>query len=176
MTLDEVVLNDPDGHPVALADLAGPILVVQLVRYFGCLPCQEWLMALNRASGQLAARGAQPVAVGGSADYQARWLRDERQVTMPLLVDPAQQVRSIVGFGDLGARLADPRGLLSYAKSLSHGFRPQRVTHDTLRSPGVVILDEHLAVRWRHEGHRIGDYPPVGDVTAIVAALSDGRR
>lgn len=114
-----------------------PILVVQLVRYFGCLPCQEWLIDLDRHAGPLAELGAAAIAVGGSADYQARWLQQKRHVCMPLLLDPHHQLRDAVGFGTLGARLLDPRGLSSYIHTLSSGLRPQRVTRDTVQAPGV---------------------------------------
>jgi hypothetical protein len=143
--LGSIVLADPGGNPTALGDLAGSTLVGQLVRYFGCLPCQEWLLNLDRATDTLAAIGARPVAVGGSADHQARWLRGEMSVAMPLLLDPAHQRRQVLGVGDLGGRLLDPRGLISYGRSRAHGFRPQRVTKDTVRAPGMVILDEQLA-------------------------------
>lgn len=170
--LRALVLFDPDGRPVTIGSLAGPLLVVQLARYFGCLPCQEWLVALDRAAGDLAKHGARPLAVAGSADYQARWLANHHGVTMTLLVDPEQTLRASVGVGDLGARLADPRGLVSYGRTLAHGYRPQRVTRDTLRAPGVAILDADLTVRWRHVGRRIGDYPDLGDVIDTVAQIA----
>ncbi|MHB1487743.1 MAG: redoxin domain-containing protein [Acidimicrobiales bacterium] len=171
-TLATLVLADPTGAPVELTDLAGPLLVVQLVRYFGCLPCQEWLVSLDAAAEEMQTLGAQPLAVGGSADYQARYLQETRGVSMPLLLDPAQHFRDAVGVGDLGVRLLDPRGLVSYGRSLAHGFRPQRVTRDTARAPGVVILDQQLSVRWRYEGRRIGDYPPLPAVIDALTRLS----
>lgn len=164
-----LALADPSGVPVRLADLAGPLLVVQLVRYFSCLSCQEWLVSLNAAARDLQSLGARPLAVGGSADYQARYLRDVRGVRMPLLLDPGQRLRASVGVGNLGARLADSRGLVSYGRSLAHGFRPQRVTRDTVRAPGVVILDRQPSLRWRYAGRRIGDYPPLPVVLDALA-------
>jgi peroxiredoxin len=170
---DLLPLTTPDGGDVDLASLAGPRwLVVQLVRYFGCLPCQEWLAALDRASDDLAVRGARAAAVGGSADYQARWLRDERGVRIPLLLDPDHALRDVVGAAaPLGPRLADPRGLGSYARALARGNRPRRITRDTVRSPGVVILDRQLTVRWLHVGRRIGDYPRIADVLGAIEGL-----
>lgn len=169
----ELSLDDPAGGSVRLGDLAHDgWLVIQLVRYFGCLPCQEWLIALDRAAADLDARGARPVAVGGSADYQARWLRDSRGVTMPLLLDPNQALRAAVGAGaNLGLRLADPRGLAAYVGALRRGAQPQRITRDTVRSPAVVILDRSLRLRWAHVGSRIGDYPPLAVVLDALEAL-----
>ena len=158
-----------NGAPASLDAFAGHVLVVQLVRYFGCLPCQQWLIELDRASAELATLGARPLAVGGSAVYQARWLREEKGVGMPLLLDADQRLRAALGVGMLRAGLLNPRGMASYARALSHGLRPQRITQDTIQAPGVLILDAGLNERWRHVGTRIGDYPPLGVVLAAVA-------
>lgn len=170
----DLPLLTPDGAPRALGEVAtGRLLVIQLVRYFGCLPCQEWLIGLDGATDALGSSGASAVAIGGSADYQARWLRDTRGVRMPLLLDPEHRVRDATGTGGaLGLRLAHPRGLLAYAAALGRGMPVQRLTRDTVRSPGVVILDASLTVRWVHRGRRIGDYPPLDAVLSAVATLS----
>lgn len=109
--------------PSSLGAHSGNILVLQLVRYFGCLPCQQWLIELDRASAQLATHSARPIAVGGSADYQARWLRDEQGVRLPLLLDPDQRLRDALQVGRLRGRLLDPRGLASYSRAMRAGLR-----------------------------------------------------
>jgi peroxiredoxin len=169
----EIALANPDGGaPVTLGSLSPPLLVVQLVRYFGCLPCQEWLVELDRLTDRLAEVGAAPVAVGGSADYQARWLREEKGLRMPLLLDPEQRLRHAIGIGRLGGRLLDPRGMSSYVRALRHGYRPQAITKDTVQAPGVVLLDERRVVVWKHEGQRIGDYPPLPAVLEAVTRVA----
>jgi hypothetical protein len=170
----DLTLATPDGTSVQLADvLTGRLTIVQLVRYFGCLPCQEWLVGLDRAAEGLAEDGIGAVAVGGSADYQAVWLRDEKGVRIPLLMDPEHRFRRAVGAAKpLGLRLLDPRGGAAYASSLRHGFRLQAITRDSVRSPGVVVLDRDGRVRWSHIGTRIGDYPPLEDVRRTVDALA----
>lgn len=164
----DLELRTPAGEPATLGDhLTAPVTVVQLVRYFGCLPCQEWLIELDRAA---AAENLGALAIGGSADYQATWLQEERGVRMPLLLDPEHRFREQVeAVKPLGWRMADPRGMAAYARSLRHGFKPQAITRDTVRSPGVVILDQDGRVRWSYIGNRIGDYPPISDVLDAVA-------
>lgn len=166
-------LLTPDGQVTTLGEhLAHDLTVVHLVRYFGCLPCQEWLVGLDRATRMLADQGVGAMAIGGSADYQAVWLREERGVRIPLLLDPEHVLRSHVdAVKPLGWRIADPREAAAYLRSLGAGYRPQAVTHDTVRSPGVVVLDRSGAVRWRHVGSRIGDYPALDEVlTALTSA------
>ena len=162
----DLALRDPDGSSVTLGDvLDQPLTLVQLVRYFGCLPCQQWLLDLDVAAGRLAALGIGAVAVGGSADYQAAWLREEKGVRMPLLLDDHHEFRDAVGAAQpLGWRLVDPRGAAAYARSLGRGLRPQAITRDTVRSPGVVVLDRRGTITYRHVGARIGDYPPLSEV------------
>lgn len=43
-----------------------------------------------------------------------------------------------------------------------------KVTEDTVRSPGVVVLDQTGAVRRSHIGTRIGDYPPLQELLVQV--------
>jgi hypothetical protein len=171
--LGGIELATPDGGaPVTLSSLSPPLLVVQLVRYFGCLPCQEWLVELDRLTDRLAGLAAAPVAVGGSADYQARWLREDKGVRMPLLLDSEQRLRQAIGIGQLGGRLLDPRGMASYVRALRHGYRPQAITKDAVQAPGVVLLDQSRVVVWKHEGQRIGDYPPLPAVLDAVRRVA----
>ena len=169
-------LSTPDGAPLRLDAFAGSTLVVQLVRYFGCLPCQVYLRDLDGRAGALAAVGARAIAIGGSADYQARWLRDSG-ITMPLLLDPPGTFREWAGLGNLGRRqMLAPRGIRSYLSAVAAGVRPTRPTADVMRSPGIVILDADLALRWVHEGTALGDYPPLDTVIDQAAGLARASR
>lgn len=173
--LDTIEMTTPDGDAASLAAFDAPLLVVQLVRYFGCLPCQDWLVGLDALSAPLRELDAQPLAIGGSADYQARWLRDDKHVRMPLLLDPEQQFRAAVGIGRLGSRLLDPRGFPSYVRAMRNGYRPQKITKDTVQAPGVVLLDAQRRVVWSYVGQRIGDYPPLPTVLDVVAKAARTR-
>jgi len=174
--LSVISLLTPDGGPASLSAFDGTPLVIQLVRYFGCLPCQAYLRELDARAGEFAALRVAVVAVGGSADYQARWLRDTG-VTMPLLLDPAQRLRDAVGFGSLsGRQLMAPRGLRSYAAAVLSGIRPQRITGDMMRSPGIAILDADHELRWTYEGAALGDYPPLDEVLDAAGLVAPRDR
>ena len=170
----ELTVITPEGEPVPVSNLVtGRLLVVQLVRYFGCLPCQDWLMQLDQLAPPLSEHGISVAAIGGSADYQARWLRDEQGVGVPLFLDPDHQFRSAVGLDKrLGLKLLDPRGAAAYTRSLKKGLRPQHITRDTVQAPGVVILDRHHNVCWQYRGHRIGDYPALQELEQVVLQLA----
>ncbi len=59
------------------------------------------------------------------------------------------------------AQLGLPESLV---RSLVHGFRPQVLTADATKAPGIVIFDSEFNVTWVHRGEMLGDYPPVDDL------------
>lgn len=165
-----IELTDPDGKPVRFGDLAADPLVVVLVRYYGCLPCQAYVQDVDAIADQFP-DGARVVAVGGSADFQAKWLRDDLGIQMPLLLDPDQHVRALAELGNFGVRqFASVKGGLNYVKAMRRGLRPQKITRDTVRSPGVAVFGPDLQVRWTYEGVRLGDYPGIDQLLAQAAA------
>ncbi len=170
----DLVLGTADGSPTTVGDLlTQPVTIVQLVRYYGCLPCQEWAVEASSVQAELAAEGIGVIAVAGGADYQAAYLRDERGVTIPLLLDPEQRVREAVGaMKSIGLGIVDPRSGLAYLKSMKRGYRQKDLPpKDSMRSPGVVILDAAGEVLWQHIGTYVGDYPAVADVVAAARSF-----
>ena len=105
------------------------------------------------------------IAVGGSTDHQARWLRDTKGVGMPLLLDRDQRVRSLVGLGDLTTRqLTRAGGWANYARAIGSGFRPQMPTEHARSAPGIAVFDSALEPLWVHRGEMMGDYPPIDEL------------
>ncbi len=167
-----ISLTDPNGNPTTLGEFGADPLAVILVRYFGCLPCQEFVRDLDDERDRFPAE-SRVIAVGGSSDHQARWLRDTKGVQMPLLLDPEQEVRAVAGVGDLTARqMSSFGGASNYVKSLVRGFRPQVPTADATKAPGIVIFDSEFNVMWVHHGEMLGDYPPIEDLIERVESLA----
>lgn len=157
----DIELIDPDGNPTTLGAFSADPLVVILVRYFGCLPCQEFVRNLDGELDRFPT-GTRVIAVGGSADHQARWLRDTKGVDMPLLLDSDQAVRAVAGVGDLSVRqMSSLGGASNYVKSLVRGFRPQVPTADATKAPGIIVFDSEFNAMWVHHGEMLGDYPTV---------------
>jgi hypothetical protein len=165
--LADVVLEDPiGGDSMRFGDLAADPLTVILVRYFGCLPCQVFLVEVGQRVGDVPGR---VVAVGGSADYQARWLREKKGVELPMLLDSAQLIRTTLEIADLSTgEMSTGRGWVNYGKALLSRFRPQRPTRDALRAPGVAVFGPGLELRWLHRGSALGDYPSVDELIVAV--------
>jgi len=172
-TTASIALTDPDGNPTTLGEFAANPLVVILVRYFGCLPCQEFVRDLDDDLDRFPA-GTSVIAVGGSADHQARWLRDTKGVEMPLLLDSDQKVRAVAGVGDLSTRqMSSLGGASNYVKSLVRGFRPQVPTADAMKAPGIVIFDSDFNVAWVHHGEMLGDYPALEALVDAVRSATE---
>jgi hypothetical protein len=169
--LAEVILEDPiGGDSISFGDLAADPLTVILVRYFGCLPCQAFLVEVDQRVGDVPGR---VVAVGGSADYQARWLREKKGVMLPMLLDGPQVIRTTLEISDLTTgEMSAARGWVSYGKAMASGFRPQRPTRDARRAPGVAVFGPDLELRWLHRGSALGDYPSVDE---LIEAVSQSR-
>lgn len=168
----DLPLLTPAGEPTTLGDqLEKTFTIVQLVRYYGCLPCQDWAIDLDKRGRTLAGQGVGVMAIGGSADYQAEYLHDERGVGMPLLLDPAHLFRDAVGAKPLRLGLVDPRSAWSYVKRVKELKHQPVPTKDLAQSPGVVVLDQGGRVVWQHIGKFVGDYPELADVLTKVSDL-----
>jgi peroxiredoxin len=176
MKIQSITLKTPAGDDYSLDQLSGKPVAVQLVRYFGCLPCQQYLQEFSAARERFESLGYKTLCVGGSADYQARWLADNG-VAIDLLLDPEHAFRHAVGLGDIGAHnLLRPKGAINYLRAFGEGRKPMAITRDTLRSPGVALLDENLEVVWTYEGKALGDYPPLDEFEAAAQRLANRAR
>lgn len=169
--LADLIVEDLTGQGITLGSLITKMTIVQLVHYFGCLPCQEWLIELDKARPQFAEFGVDAIAIGGSADYQAKWLRAEKGVATPLFLDPTGAVREKLGIRDLIFGMLSLRGAASYLHAMANGLRLQRPTRDAFRSPGVVILDNEARAIWIFEGTRLGDYPSIPSAIQKIGDL-----
>jgi hypothetical protein len=116
---------------------------------------------------ELTGRGANVIAVGGAADYQARKLQPDSPVR--LLLDPEGALRSALDLSKLSRQ--DMLGWASaknYARSLTRK-RPGRISmaHSEER-PTVVVLNSDLELVWGYEGRALGDYPDVSELVLAV--------
>lgn len=164
----DVELRTPTGAPALLSTVLRRRTVVPIVRYYGCMPCRNFLHQLESVREDLASVGVDIVGVGRAADYQASDLA-EHGINYPLLLDPDEALYRAIGLGRFPWwKLLAPGTWLKYARA-AKGARQGRITNHLLQSPGVVILDPDRTAAFVFRGATIGDYPPVGDV--VRAAL-----
>ncbi len=162
--MPEVMLRRATGEPVALSEFTDRPLLVLALRYYGCLPCREFLSQLRPAYPKVEALGARAIAVGTAADYQAQALMDDG-LPFPALVDPESNLYRAAGIRRLSWwEFFKPGWMRMYWRAFRRGGRQAKITGDWLQLPGLLILDGDGVVRWLYRGKSIGDYPPLDDV------------
>lgn len=163
----DVELLTPAGAPARLSSVLTRRTVVPIVRYYGCMPCRNFLHQLESVRDELARGGVDVVGVGRAADYQATYLA-EHGITYPLLLDPDEALYRAIGLGRFPWwKVLAPGTWLRYVRA-AKGARQGRITNHPLQSPGVVILDPDRSVVFVFRGETIGDYPPVRDVVRVA--------
>lgn len=169
-TVGVITLRDVDGTAVALDDLLDHPLAIPLVRYYGCMPCRDFLVQLEAVRPALEASGVGVVGVGGAADYQARHLMDHG-IGFPLLLDPDHRLYAALDVRRIHWwMLLWPRTWWYYVRAARRA-RQGRITGHPLQAPGFVILDTDRTVRFLYRGRTLGDYPPVTEIVTAARAL-----
>jgi peroxiredoxin len=94
----EFTLNDPDGHPVSSRELLakGP-LVISFYRGVWCPYCNLELQALQQALPQIAARGANLVAISPQTAPNSRKSQRDNKLEFPILSDEHSKVAASFG-------------------------------------------------------------------------------
>lgn len=168
-------LSDATGGRVALDALLTRPTAIPLVRYYGCMPCRDFLVQLEAIRPALDAAGVGLVGVGGAADYQARHLMDHG-VGFPLLLDPGHELYESLGVRRIHWwKLLTPATWWKYLRAARRA-RQGRITAHPLQAPGFVVLDRDRTILFLYRGETLGDYPPVTEVLAMATSLAGGPR
>ena len=181
VALSAVELRSLDGASTALQQYLGTgLTLVQLVRYYGCLPCQQTLVSYHDHRRAFEERGVEVVVVGVAATFQARNLRDRHGITFPLLLDPEQRLYRALELRRLRwIDLLRPRTwsrylpvfVRRYVTRRLDGPAQGRIVGDLLQLPGLALLDADGALLWVHRGAVLGDYPPLDEVLRRIDDL-----
>jgi len=171
--LSDITVADPGGTPVRLGDLVDRVTVIDLVRYFGCAPCREFIGEMTDRAGEFARLGAGRIGIGPHAAYQARGLL-ERGIDFPLLLDPEHLVGAAIGMRrqSLLRFLFDVRGWWRWLRALGSA-RQGIITGGWWELPAVIVIDRDCEVLWAHRGRFIGDYPTMDQVMDVVSGFPD---
>jgi len=166
--------------------------ILVIPRYYGCLPCRDYLRRLSERLDEVEAAGASALGISVGADYQAHWLMDEQGVRFPLLVDPDRRVYEALELPRRWWVGLNPLGWWNYARALARGNRQGRIIEPN-QLPGLALLDADARAVWVHRrpgprrlpAHRSGAGParPAQRLTApgasarwTTAPLENGDR
>ncbi|MBA3264379.1 MAG: redoxin domain-containing protein [Thermoleophilaceae bacterium] len=97
--------------------------VLVIPRYYGCLPCRDYLRRMSERLHEVEARGGAVLGVSVGADYRARWLMEEKGVRFPLLVDLDRPVYRALELPRRWWVALNPRGWWNYGRALARGNR-----------------------------------------------------
>ena len=134
-------------------------------------------MQLHEARSSIQALGADVLAVGTAAGWQAAALMDGSggRVAMgfPCVVDPDHNVYRTFGFGRVRWwQWLTPALWRNYLRAFGRGSRQGKVTGDVGQLPGVVIVGRDRRVQYVFHARTVGDYPPI---SRLLDALQGTR-
>ena len=170
ISLADVTVRSVDGAEVRLGDVVDRPTILVVPRYYGCLPCRDYLQQVSQRYDAVQAAGGSAVGVSVGAEHQARWLMEERGIRFPLLLDPDRRLYEAI---DLPRRWwvgLNPRGWWNYARALARGNRQGRIVEPN-QLPGLVLLDAEANAAWIHRGRALGDYPMLDRVLDELGRL-----
>lgn len=170
-SLAEIGVRTVEGEEVRLGDLVERPTIMAIPRYYGCLPCRDYLRQLSERHDDVEAAGGSALGLSVGADYQARWLSEKYGIRFPLLVDPERHVYDALDLPRKWWVSLNPRGWWNYARAIARGNRQGKIIEPN-QLPGVALLDANANAVWIHRGRALGDYPSVDRVLAELQKLS----
>lgn len=163
--LAEIAVRTVDDEDVRLGELVDRPTILVIPRYYGCLPCRDYLRQVSERYGEVEDAGGAALGVSVGADYQARWLMQEWGIRFPLLVDPDRHVYDALELPRRWWVSLNPKGWWNYARAIARGSRQGRIIEPN-QLPGLAILDSAAEPIWVHRGRALGDYPKLDEVLA----------
>ena len=179
--LEDVVLNDYEGHPVRLGDLwtERPAVLV-LVRHFGCVFCRQMAVDIHRHRHRFDEADVELAVIGFGTPEHAREFRRMQNVDLKLLVDPDRKVYELVGAKVATLKeLIGPRQLLrglkatiiSRLKQGSIAVHQGKILGHAAQLGGVLVIAPDGSVRYAYLSEESGDNPPAQEVLAAARAI-----
>ena len=169
----------PDGTAVRLGAVwSDRLVVLALVRHFGCIFCKEQVSKLREIVSNIHSFGAELVIVGSGSPQMAGFFAEDYAITTPVLTDPERRVYQALEVRR-PPRLAfvDPRVFVRGLRALLRGYRQQSAQMselgDETQLGGVFILRSGGTLAWAYRSAFAGDHPTNA---AILSALREAMR
>jgi hypothetical protein len=110
--------------------------------------------------------GVELAAILPGEPAELRRLREELDLRVPLLADPAWKAHDAYGFrrGSLADAWLSPETWAAYARLVRRGARPRRPRQDPRRLGGDVVVDPQGRVAWTYRSRSPADRPSIDEV------------
>jgi peroxiredoxin len=179
--LEDVVLNDSEGHPVRLGDLWSerPAVLV-FVRHYGCVFCRQMAVEVHKKRNKFEKADVELAVIGHGTPAHARDFIELQNVDLRVLVDPDREVYKLAGakVGTLGEVIGPKqiwRGFKatvgSRLKQGSIAVHQGKIIGHAAQLGGVLVIAPDGSVRYAHLSEESGDNPPVREVLAAARAI-----
>lgn len=175
ISLAPITVSTVDGESVGFSDLVEQPTILVIPRYYGCLPCRDYLRQVSERYEEVQAAGGAALGVSVGADYQARWLIEEQGIRFPLLVDSDRRVYDALDLPRKWWVSLNPRGWWNYVRAIARGSRQGRIIEPN-QLPGLALLDAGAEAVWVHRGRALGDYPKLDRVLAELEQLTAAQQ
>lgn len=174
-SLAEITVRTVEGEEIRLGAVVDRPTILVVPRYYGCLPCRDYLHQVSERYAEVEAAGGAALGVSVGAPNQARWLMEERGVRFPLLVDPDRHVYDALELPRRWWVSLNPKGWWNYARALLRGRRQGRII-EPHQLPGLAVLGSGAEVISVHRGRALGDYPQLDRVLAELSGVVANDR
>ncbi len=161
--LADIHVRTAAGEEVRLGDVVDAPTILVIPRYYGCLPCRDYLRQVSERLEEIRGVGWDALGISVGADHQARWLIEEKGIGFPLLVDPDRCVYDALELPRRWWVGLNPRGWWNYARAIARGNRQGRIVEPN-QLPGLALLNAKADAIWVHRGRALGDYPKLDRV------------
>ncbi len=169
--LAEIEVQTAEGATIRLGSLVDRPTILVIPRYYGCLPCRDYLRQVSAGLDQVEDAGGAAIGVSVGAAHQARWLIEEKGIRFPLLVDPERRVYDALDLPRKWWVGLNPRGWWNYARAIARGNRQGKIIEPN-QLPGLALLDADADAVWIHRGRALGDYPKLDVVMDRLESLT----
>ena len=130
--------------------------------------CREQVAQFLEVAEDIESRGAGLVLASTGNPHFAKTFREDRNVTVPLVVDPsgaiyeAAQWRTSLGSTVSLATMKNAR------RATAAGFRQGRTRGLPFQQGGVLVVQPDHTIGFRYESEVAGDHPAIADVLAAL--------
>lgn len=135
--------------------------------------CREQVAQLRGVVDDIRQRGAELHVIGSGSVEQAALFQRERELDVPLYVDPSLASYRAAGLRrDAGATL-HPRILKNVARTLGGGFRQGRTRGDAWQQGGAFVIAPGGEVAFAQVSQVAGDHADPAEILRALETLLD---
>ncbi len=174
--LADIHVQTAEEDDVRVGELVDRPTILVIPRYYGCLPCRDYLRQVSERIDDVDAAGGAALGLSVGTAQQARWLIEKKGTRFPLLVDPERRVYDALDLPRKWWVTLNPRGWVNYARAIARGNRQGKIVEPN-QLPGLALLDADANAVSIHRGRALGDYPELDQVLTELRQISaDAHR